>query len=60
MCLRFCTLLLVVFFLSACGPSAEQVASQIEQTVEARPPVEQTVISEVEVTRVVEVELEVL
>jgi hypothetical protein len=50
-------LVLLFLLLAACGPSAEEIANQIEQTVEAQPPVIQTEIAELEVTRLVEVEV---
>ncbi len=56
--ISYVSLFILSLVLSACGTSPEEIAQIVDQTVEARPPVIEVVEEIVEVTRIVEVPVE--
>ncbi len=54
----YVSLLILGLVLSACGTSPEEIAQIVDQTVEARPPIVEVMEKTVEVTRIVEVPVE--
>lgn len=56
--ISYVSLLVLCLILSACSTSSEEIAQIVEQTVEARPPLIEFMKETVEVTRIVEMQVE--
>lgn len=56
--ISYVSLLVLLLILSACGTSSEEIAQIVDQTVEARPPIVEVTEKTIEVTRIVEVPVE--